>query len=216
MKSHNELKIFFEASPLAFMRVIPFNEVCFDDRCKFLCKYGCKNFQRKYCCPPDSLELKEAIQNHNYKWTLLAATSSPLPPDISPYKKLFLNRHKEHEIQRISTNLQDLFIKNKIGHIVLSGGACKKCHICSKIVHLKCKKPNQKLTSMEAVGIDCQKTLSSAGFPFEMPAKIVSTVVLHYCSTPTNFLRLIGKRLHHTRPFKRYRRIIFKLQLIHF
>lgn len=171
MKPLNELKIFFETSPLAFMRVIPFNEVFFDDRCKFFCKYGCKNYQRKYCCPPDSLELKDAIQNHNYKWVLLAATTSPLPPDISPYKKLFLNRYKEHEIQRVSTNLQDLFIKNKIEHIVLSGGACKKCQICSKIIHLKCKKPNQKLTSMEAVGIDCQKTLSSAGFPFEMPAK---------------------------------------------
>jgi PAS domain S-box-containing protein len=43
--------------------------------------------------------LKEAIQNHNFKWVLLAATTYPLPPDISPYKKLFLNRYKEHEIQ---------------------------------------------------------------------------------------------------------------------
>lgn len=171
MKPLDELRQFFETSPLAFMRTIPFDKVFFDDRCKYLCKYGCKNYQRKYCCPPDSLELKEAILNHNYKWILLAATSSPLPPGITPYKKLFLDRHKEREIQRISTALQEMFIQNKIKHVVLSGGACKKCQICSKIKHLKCKKPNKKLTSMEAVGIDCQKTLSAAGFPFEMPAK---------------------------------------------
>ena len=171
MKSLNELKTFFNTSSLAFMRTIPFNEIFFDDRCKFLCKYGCKNYQRKYCCPPDSLELKETIQNHNYKWGLLAATTCMLPPHISQYKKIYLNRQKEHEIQRISSDLQELFAKNNIEHLVLSGGACKKCQICSKIVHLKCKKPNQKLTSMEAVGIDCQKTLSSSGFPFEMPAK---------------------------------------------
>jgi predicted metal-binding protein len=171
MKPLNELKFFFQTSPLAFMRTIPFNKIFFDDRCKFLCKYGCKNYQRKYCCPPDSLELKEEIQNHNYKWALLAATSCSLPLQITHYKKLYLNRQKEHEIQRISSTLHDLFIKNRIEHIILSGGACKKCQICSKILHLKCKKPNQKLTSMEAVGIDCQKTLSSAGFAFEMPGK---------------------------------------------
>jgi len=171
MNPPNELKFFFESSPLVFMRAIPFDQVFFDDRCKYLCKYGCKNYQRKYCCPPDALELKKFIQNHNYKWALLAATSSPHPPQISQYKKLYLNRQKEHEIQRISSDLHELFLKNDIDHIVLSGGACKKCQICSKILHLKCKKPNKKLTSMEAVGIDCQKTLSSAGFAFEMPAK---------------------------------------------
>lgn len=171
MKPLDELKTFFESSPLTFMRTVPFNEIIFDNRCKFLCKYGCKNFRRKYCCPPDALELKEEIQKNNYQWALLAATSSQLPPQITEYQKLYRNRQKEHEIQKISINLHDFFIKNDIDHIILSGGACKKCQICSKILHQKCKKPKLKLTSMEAVGIDCQSTLTSAGFDFEMPAK---------------------------------------------
>jgi predicted metal-binding protein len=135
MNSLNELKNFFESSPLAFMRVISFDQVFFDDRCKYLCKYGCKNYQRKYCCPPDSLELKESIQNHHYKWALLAATSCLHNLQKFQYKKLYLNRQKEHEIQRISSDLHELFLKNDIDHVVLSGGACKKCQICSKILH---------------------------------------------------------------------------------
>ncbi len=171
MNSLDELKTFFEFSPLAFMRTIPSNEIIFDNRCKFLCKYGCKNFNRKYCCPPDALELREEIQKHNYQWVLLAASSTQLPPRITEYQKLYRNRYKEHEIQKISLNLHDIFLKNGIDHIILSGGACKKCKVCSKILRQICKKPRLKLTSMEAVGIDCIRTLTSAGFDFEMPAK---------------------------------------------
>ena len=171
MNPLDRLETFFKSSPLEFMRTVPFDDIIFDKRCKFLCKYGCKNFRRKYCCPPDSLELNEKIQNREYHWALLAATSTQLPPRITEFKKLFANRQKEHEIQKISTTLHDLFIEMDIDHIILSGGACKKCQKCSKITNQKCKKPNSKLTSMEAVGIDCQKTLTSAGFDFAMPAK---------------------------------------------
>jgi len=166
----NEIEDFFETSPLAFMKTVPFKEIIFDSRCKFLCKYGCKNYNRKYCCPPDSLQLAKKIQQKNYNWALLAATTSPLPDDISQFKRRFLNRKRELEIQRISSTLGTFFKEKNIEHIVLSGGACKKCLRCSKGFNEVCKKPDLKLTSMEAVGIDCQKTLSSAGFDFEMPA----------------------------------------------
>jgi len=170
MTLFKEIENFFEPSPLSFMRVVPFNKIIFDQRCEFLCKYGCKNYRRKYCCPPDSLKLAQQIKKRKFRWALLAATSFPLPEKISVFKKRNLNRQKELEIQRISTSLDSLFKKNGIEHIVLSGGACKKCKICSKQENLACKKPDEKLTSMEAVGIDCQRTLTSAGFDFEMPA----------------------------------------------
>lgn len=171
MNPYNQIESFFNSSPLAFMRVVPFNEIFFDARCKSLCKYGCKNFNRKYCCPPDSLKLADTIKKRDYNWALLAATTIPLPEKISVFKKRFLNRKQELEIQKISTGLDIFFTEMQFDHIILSGGACKKCQICSKINNQECKKPQLKLTSMEAVGIDCQKTLSSAGFDFEMPAK---------------------------------------------
>jgi len=171
MSIQSELEFFFQESQLAFIRVVPFEKIIFDSRCEFLCKYGCKNYRRKYCCPPDSLQITEMLLKRKYKWALLAATSAQLPEKVSVYKKRFLNRQKEFEIQKISTSLRDFFNENNIDHLVLSGGSCKKCQKCSKIDNQECKKPDLKLTSMEAVGIDCQKTLTSAGFDFEMPAQ---------------------------------------------
>jgi len=171
MNPYDQIESFFNSSPLDFMRVIPFKDIIFDERCQYLCKFGCKNYERKYCCPPDSLKLLDKIKQKNYNWALLAATTTLLPEKISVFKKRFLNRSKELEIQKISTGLHILFAQNQYDHIILSGGACKKCKICSKIENQKCKKPTLKLTSMEAVGIDCQRTLSSAGFDFEMPAR---------------------------------------------
>lgn len=58
---------------------------------------------------------------------------------------------------------------NGANHILLSGGSCKKCRECSLTYDEVCKKPQLKQTSMEAVGIDCQKTMHNAGFDFQMP-----------------------------------------------
>jgi predicted metal-binding protein len=160
---------FFSSSPLVFMKTIPFKEVVFDDRAKYMCKFGCKNYGRKFSCPPNSLALAEKIKNNKFKWALLVATSYPLSNELSRFQRNNQNLQREMEIQRISTQLDNLMNLYEINHIVLSGGACKKCRECSLIKNQMCKKPHQKLTSMEAVGIDCQKTLHYAGFDFEMP-----------------------------------------------
>ena len=203
MNPYNQIKLFFNSSPLAFMKVIPFEKVIFDERCESLCKYGCKNYKRKYCCPPESIKLLEVIRKRDYNWALLAATTTPLPESISGFKKRFLNRNKELEIQNISTDLDLLFTKNQMDHIILSGGSCKKCQICSKIQNKNCKKPQLKLTSMEAVGIDCQKTLSSAGFDFEMPARNsinrCTTVLFDY----DDFSSINWKKIDSNQTFKK-------------
>jgi Predicted metal-binding protein len=167
----SELNFFFNSSALIFMKTIPFNELSFDNRCEFLCKYGCKNYNHKFCCPPDSHNFLNYIHKKQPNWVLLAATSVKVPQKTSEFQKRFLNIQKEMEIQRISYNLSSIFSEKQIDHIVLSGGSCKKCKICSKIKKQECNKPNLKLTSMEAVGLDCQKTLTDAGFDFEMPAR---------------------------------------------
>ena len=57
---------------------------------------------------------------------------------------------------------------NRHKNIVFSGGACKKCRPCSCIEVNKCKKPSLKQIRMEAIQIDCIKTLSNAGFNFQL------------------------------------------------
>lgn len=169
MSLAEQLTDFFYDGPLAFMKTIPFKKVVFDDRAKYMCKFGCKNYGRNYSCPPTSLILAEKIKKINFNWAILVATTYSLPNNLSSFERKPHNHQKEMEIQRISTQLDNLMNINGINHVVLSGGGCKKCKECSLIKNQRCKKPHLKLTSMEAVGIDCQKTLHYAGFDFEMP-----------------------------------------------
>jgi len=164
-----QLTDFFHASPLVFMKAIPFEEVVFDKRAKYMCKFGCKKYNRSFSCPPESNIFAKKIKNNNFKWILLVATTYSFPKDFSRFKMGIQNSQKEMEIQRISTQLDNIMSMNGLKYIILSGGCCKKCRECALINNQQCKKPSLRLTSMEAVGIDCQKTMHIAGFDFEMP-----------------------------------------------
>lgn len=159
---------FFKKSPLAFMKTIPIDDVIFDERAKFMCKFGCKNFNRKYSCPPYSFSAYKKIKREDFKWTILFATSYKLNNNYSRFKIRYINNQREYEIQRISHQLHNLITFNGYKNKVFSGGSCKKCRPCSCIDGTECKKPSLKLTSMEAVQIDCIKTLNNAGFDFQL------------------------------------------------
>ncbi|MFW5895706.1 MAG: DUF2284 domain-containing protein [archaeon] len=162
----DDLKSYFEKSNLSFIKEIPFDNLYFDERAQYMCKFGCKNYNRKYSCPPESLKVKNEIQK--YDRAILFATTFNYPENASYYKKRGLNYKKEYEIQRISEELDNKFSMLGVDHFVLAGGSCKRCNQCSFEDNKPCKKPNRKQTSMEAVGIDCQKTMHDAGFDFNI------------------------------------------------
>ena len=160
---------YFNNSPLSFIKTIAISDIIFDDRAVYMCKYGCKNYNRKYSCPPFSLALKKQIQAGKYKYATIFATTSKTNKDISRWRLRSLNHQKESEIQRISMYFHNMFSHRGVNHIILSGGACKRCRPCYASIDEPCGKPDKKQTSMEAVGIDCQRTLHKTGFDFEMP-----------------------------------------------
>lgn len=173
-----KLTDFFYESPLVFMKAIPFENIVFDERAKYMCKFGCKKYNRSHSCPPESHMLANKIKNSDYKWILLVATTYSFPKEFSRFKMGIQNSQKEMEIQRMATQLDNIMSMNELKYMVLSGGCCKKCKECSLINNQQCKKPNLRLTSMEAVGIDCQKTMHIAGFDFEMP----NTTTINRCA----------------------------------
>lgn len=169
MSLHKELLEYYDSSNLSFIRTVPFSNIFFDDRAEYMCKYGCKNYQNKYSCPPYSNKLKEKIEKKNYKYALLFATTHKIQSGLSRMKLKNINHIKECEIQRISGDINNIFNNNNTDHIALSGGSCKKCRPCHARLNEPCAKPDYMQTSMEAVGIDCQRTMHKADFDFEMP-----------------------------------------------
>jgi len=99
----------------------------------------------------------------------LFATTSKIPRKYSKYRRRLENYIRENEIQRISCDLDALFNEQGVAHITLSGGSCHRCRHCSKIKGEDCIRPSRMQTSMEAIGIDCVKTMHNAGFDFQMP-----------------------------------------------
>jgi len=163
------LKNYFHQSPLAFMRTVPADKLRFDQRAQYMCKFGCKNYDRKYSCPPESLKVLDEIDKRKYQWAILYATTYKIGNDHTRYMVRALNHQKESEIQRICNQIGEILDSCSINHLPLSGGSCKKCKECSLIYNEICKKPKLKQVSMEAIGIDCQLTMHSAGFDFQMP-----------------------------------------------
>lgn len=160
---------YFHQSSLAFMKAVPAEMLQFDERAKYMCKFGCKNYNRKHSCPPESLKAFGKINEHNYKWAILFATTHQIHKEYTRYQIKALNQQKEFEIQRICSQVGDILDFSGIDHLLLSGGPCRQCRECSMTYGEVCKKPQLKRISMEAVGIDCQKTMHGAGFDFQMP-----------------------------------------------
>ena len=169
MSLAEQLESYSYESPLAFMKTVPFESIVFDERAQYMCKFGCKNYNRKYSCPPASLSTYRKIKNKNYRWAVLFATTCKIPEDYSFFRTKFFNNQKEMEIQKIVRDIGGLLEINNVDHLPLSGGSCQKCKECSFIYNEACRKPQFKYASMEAVQIDCQKTMRNAGFDFQMP-----------------------------------------------
>ena len=159
----------YKQRSLAFMKAIPADTLQVDERAKYMCKFGCKNYNMKHSCPPESLGVRDQINKQNNKWAIVFATSHQLPRSYSRYQLKALNHRKELEMQRICSEIDAILDSNGIDHILLSSGPCRQCRDCSMKYGQVCRKPKSRQTSMEAVGIDCQKTMHIAGFDFEMP-----------------------------------------------
>jgi predicted metal-binding protein len=170
MSLAEQLQSYFYQSPLTFMKTVLFESIVFDQRAQYMCKFGCKNYNRKYSCPPASLSTYRRIRNKkSHRWATLFATTCEIPENYSFFRAKFFNNQKEMEIQKIVSELDVILDTNNVDHLSLSGGSCQKCKECSFIYNEACKKPHFKYASMEAVQIDCQKTMHSAGFDFQMP-----------------------------------------------
>lgn len=165
----NNIENYYNHSPLSFLKAVPIDLVHFDKRGEYMCQFGCKNYGRKFSCPPESLGFKQELIKRDYKWAILFATTYKVLSNHNNYQMRALNRHKESEIQRICKQIGDILNTCGIDHQLLSGGSCHRCRECSYQRNEACKKPYLKQVSMEAVGIDCQVTMHRAGFDFQMP-----------------------------------------------
>jgi predicted metal-binding protein len=171
MTLEGDLKELFNNNKISFLKTIGPKDIIFDKRAFYMCKYGCEDYNRKYSCPPYTLSNIKQLNSKKYNKVLLIAISFDIPK-FSPRALVWLfNTMRESHIHKIATKLNEVFSKYNFEYQVLSGGPCNKCYSCTAMNNTPCKKPQLKLISMEANSIDCIKTMTNAGYEFEMPNK---------------------------------------------
>jgi predicted metal-binding protein len=118
-----------------------------------MCRKGCINYNKKYCCPPFSPKLNDYVKNYEYLIIIL------LKIDLDQFSK-----YKEYHKLRVGNAI----IKPRIEKLMrilekdfntkfLSSGACRLCKPCQKKLNKPCKHPNKMRFSLESLGVDCNK-----------------------------------------------------------
>ncbi len=147
--------------------------------------FKCPSYGHSWACPPEAPYLKNKISEYErfflifIKFNLLSyiqeeKANHPQKTEISIrnafYMKNLLRDNLEQEIYSFFLN-QEIDYKEKL---ILWDGFCRVCSNerdkgCTYDAGYPCRYPDQKRYSMEAVGIDVNKTVSNLNFNLEWP-----------------------------------------------
>ena len=132
-----------------------------------LCHAGCKNFGKKYSCPPKSPSFK--LLSKNYKHLVINAFKAPYTELKKEYNSVRIANVVAKSLQRklFDKTSQELKEKNQ-NFMILENGSCRLCKICALQKNEPCKHPAKMRFSLEATGVDVNDlVLKCFGFPLQ-------------------------------------------------
>lgn len=136
-----------------------------DPRVRLKCRLNlCGQFGRNLMCPPQVWDVPEtAAALERYTFALLVQISRKAEP--ADYRAVF-----EREKAAINSIIVDLEKEAfRLGFSLALGFSCGHCQLCPVCAGEEgmaaCRHPAQARPSLEAVGIDVEKTCETAGLP---------------------------------------------------
>lgn len=165
---------------------IPVSAVVVDERVQLKCRYPpCPFYGRNKMCPPFTPTAEEFRKYlARYRHALIVQLVVPLTEDIksrirgdAKLEELFSDREFSSVLRRggrqawkllnhiISGIERESFRRGYRFAVGFAAGSCPLCDECD--VNTPCKHPLEARPSMEAVGIDVQRTLEKAGLSIE-------------------------------------------------
>lgn len=125
-----------------------------------MCK-KCKNYNKKYSCPPKSPDFDDICKKEGLFIILFRIDLSGI--SSKEYNKVQLaNSVLKSRIDKLMRMLEANFDSKYLG-----SGSCKLCKPCQLEKNLPCKHPEKMRFSLEATGIDCN-ILSENLFKFPL------------------------------------------------
>ena len=130
-----------------------------------MCKDGCKNFNKKYSCPPFSPKFNKYVKKYHKLLVLLFAINLKQFDKFNykPYHKIRIaNAVMKSRAEHVMRDLE-----SKFDSFYLSTGACRLCKPCQLKFNRPCRYPQKRRYSLEALGVDCN-LLSQKLFNFHL------------------------------------------------
>lgn len=148
----------------AFETLLPVAAVTADyARNAQLCKDGCVNFGRKWSCPPASPSFASVSRRFTVMTVLCYRITLDTWPDLHPFRAIkAANAVMKSELEKWlrGSRSDEVF--------PLGTGSCRACKPCAKGKDLPCAKPEKRLYSLEATGVDAARLVHDCfGFPLQ-------------------------------------------------
>ncbi|MBM4444148.1 MAG: DUF2284 domain-containing protein [Chloroflexi bacterium] len=126
------------------------------------CEYGCSNYGRMACCPPNTPTVEECRQFFAEYRTAM----------VFHFQQVFKDTRKRHRwTARVNDGLskveRDVFLAGHPKAFMLFQGACRLCAECVP-ARADCKKPDFSRPTPEAMAVDVFSTVRPLGYPIEV------------------------------------------------
>jgi predicted metal-binding protein len=166
---------------------IGLKDIVFDPKVQNYCnnpKFRCPNYSHSWACPPEAPYMKNKVSQFKrfflifYKFDLKTYTRKLKLKFPRRSENLIINSFYQNDVSRDYLEEEILnFIKSfkeqYKAFFILWDGYCRVCYKegkkCSYDLKESCRYPNQIRYSMEAVGIDVDKTVKNLNILIEWP-----------------------------------------------
>lgn len=117
-----------------------------------MCKQGCKNYGKKYCCPPFAPDFKVLLAGKEGLFVVLFRC------DLNQIDSTEYNKMRIANVAMKSRIIKLMrILEQKFNTIFLSTGSCNLCKPCKLKLGQPCGHPDKRRYCLESTGVDCNK-----------------------------------------------------------
>ena len=164
--SHKTPKYSFEIE--AYYRITVVSSVRVEkERFSALCKDHCRNFNRKYSCPPSSNDFHNLSCGYDFLHVFLNLVRLDTFPQIYNTIRM-VNTVLKGKQRKLTDSISEKLSEKHTPHTILENGSCRLCKTCAFQFVEPCKHPEKMRFSLEATGVDVNDLCSSCfGIPLQ-------------------------------------------------
>ena len=120
-----------------------------------LCMKGCRNYNKKFSCPPFSPNFNELRKHFDAAHVIFHKVITENYPQIYNTIRManvILKSKQRKLMDEVAKELK----KENIVFQILENGSCRLCKKCAVLSHERCKHPHKMRYSLESTGVDVE------------------------------------------------------------